>query len=93
LTFVHKQSGYSDINIQDLQGHKYLATLLGTCWLAAPIPKSRVEDGYFILNFKDKPPLDFSLEPAASMQVQKMCFVSDRDGTQELFTADPSGRT
>jgi Tol biopolymer transport system component len=91
LTFVHKQSGYSDISIQDLQGHKYLVTLLGACWLAAPIPKSRAQDGHFSLNFKDLNPIQFELQPAASEQEQKICFISDRDGTQELFSADPDG--
>ncbi len=91
LTFVHKQSGYSDISIQDMQGHKYLVTLLGACWLAAPIPKTQAQDVFFVLNFKDLPPFQFKLQPAAAVQAQKICFVSDRDGSQELFIADPDG--
>ena len=47
LTFVFKEIGYPDIFIEDLQGHKYLVTLLGTCWLAAPIPSARAGDRTF----------------------------------------------
>jgi TolB protein len=91
LTFVHKQIGYPDLSIEDLQGHKYLVTLLGTCWLAAPIPRTSIRDGYYILNFKDLPPLKFSAQPATAQLQDRICFISDLDGTDEIFTINPDG--
>jgi Tol biopolymer transport system component len=91
LTFVHKQSGYPDLSIEDLQGHKYLVTLLGDCWLAAPIPHSRIRDGAFQLNFKDLPPFFFEVPTPASYSSARISLVSDQDGTEEIFAMNPDG--
>ncbi len=60
LTFIYKQNGYSDVFIEDYQGHRYLVTLIGSCWLAAPMPSVRAEDSYFTLHFQSLPPLMIS---------------------------------
>ncbi len=59
LTFVFKEIGYPDNYIEDAQGQKYPITLLGSCWLAAPIPSTRMQDEVFVLHFKDQPPFEF----------------------------------
>lgn len=56
LTFVFKEIGYPDILIEDGQGQKHHVTLLGSCWLAAPIASNRTQDGVFVLHFKDQSP-------------------------------------
>jgi TolB protein len=91
LTFVFKEAGYTDIQIEDLQGHKYLATLLGPCWLAAPIPKTRAEDQTFLLNFMDLPPFKFETKADSQTTQSKITFISDRDETDEVFISDPDG--
>ena len=91
LNFVHKQSGYPDLSIEDLQGHKYLVTLLGACWLAAPMPRTRVKDAYFTLNFKDLPPLTFSSEANLMQSQEDICFISDMYGTDEVYSANSDG--
>jgi TolB protein len=91
LTFVHKQIGYPDLSIEDLQGHKYLVTLLGACWLAAPIPRTSIRDGVYILNFKDLPPFKFYVQPAAQEAQDRICYISDLDGTDGIFTMNPDG--
>ena len=92
LTFIHNQAGYSDLSIEDLQGHKYLVTLLGTCWLAAPIPSTLANEGYFVLNFKNMPHFKFAVRQAVDDINQRICFISDLNGTAEVFTAKPDGR-
>ena len=91
LTFTHKQAGYPDLSIEDLQGHKYLVTLLGTCWLAAPIPSTLANEGYFALNFKNMPQFKFAVRQAVDDINQRMCFISDLNGVPEVFTAKPDG--
>jgi Tol biopolymer transport system component len=91
LTFTHKQTGYTDLSIEDLQGHKYLVTLLGTCWLAAPIPSTLANEGYFILNFKNMPTFKFAVQQTVDEINQRICFISDQRGTPEVFTAKPDG--
>lgn len=68
LTFVFKEIGYPDIFIEDLQGHKYLVTLLGTCWLAAPIPSARAGDRTFELHFSKQPPFQFEVNAGAAQE-------------------------
>ncbi len=91
LTFIHKQTGYPDLSIEDQQGHKYLVTLLGTCWLAAPIPSTLIKDGYFILNFKNMPPFKFVVQQTVEEINQRICFISDTSGFPEVYTAKPDG--
>lgn len=91
LTFIQKQNGYPDLSIEDQQGHKYLVTLLGPCWLAAPIPATLAKAGYFILNFKNMPPFKFSIQQAVQKIEQRICYISDLNGTPEVFTANPVG--
>lgn len=91
LTFIHKQVGYNDLSIEDHQGHKYLVTLVGPCWLAAPIPAERAEDGYYVLNFKDLPPFNFSVQSSVDKLTRRICFVSDLVGQPEIFTSNPDG--
>jgi hypothetical protein len=91
LTFIQKQAGYPDLSIEDQQGHKYLVTLLGTCWLAAPLPATQTRDGYFVLNFKDMPTFRFSVKQSEQNIDQRICYISESSKISEVFTANPDG--
>jgi len=91
LNFTHKQAGYSDISIEDHQGRRYLVTLLGACWLAAPIPRTRAGDGHFILNIRGQPPFPFEVNSSPVNESSPICFISDRDGTKEVFISNSDG--
>jgi hypothetical protein len=54
LTIVRKPAGYPDIFLQDENGQNYPVTIVGSCWLAAPVPGMGHE---YSLHFKDFLPI------------------------------------
>lgn len=53
-TMVHNRQGYPDLFLQDAGGKRYRITMIGTCFLAAPVPPDRFD---FTLFFQQLPPL------------------------------------
>jgi hypothetical protein len=53
LSYANKISGFLDVYVTDRLGRKFLATMISTCWLAAPVPKD--SSGY-TLYFKNLAP-------------------------------------
>lgn len=54
LNFIHNRRGYPDLRVADSTGRFFRATMLGECWLAAPVPPA---SRGFTLYFKQLPPL------------------------------------
>jgi Tol biopolymer transport system component len=86
LTFITKPNGYSDVYIEDYQGHRYLVTLIGSGWLAAPMPSIRAEDSFFTLHFKSLPPIKISPRIVSAADLKKITFVSEQDLNPEIYT-------
>ena len=86
LTFIYKPDGYTDVYIEDFQGHRYLVSLIGSCWLAAPMPQASPEDSFYSLHFQSLPPLKISpsLETAAGLN--PIVFVSVQDFNAEIYS-------
>jgi TolB protein len=91
LTFIYQPYGYSDVFIEDFQGRRYLVTLIGSCWLAAPLPSIRAQDRYFNLHFKSLPPFRVEPQLASTVNLEKIVFVSERDGNPEIYTMKGDG--
>jgi hypothetical protein len=79
LTFIYKPDGYPDVYIEDFQGRRYLVTLIGSCWLAAPMPQASPEDSYYSLHFQSLPPFKINPQVASVTDLGKIVFVSDQD--------------
>jgi TolB protein len=91
LTFIHQQQGYPDVYIEDYQGHRTLVTLIGSCWLAAPIPQTLAEDTYFTLHFQSLPPFEINPLIASPAEMPKFAFATERDLNPEIYTMSPNG--
>jgi Tol biopolymer transport system component len=86
LTFIYKPDGYSDVYIEDFQGRRYLVTLIGSCWLAAPMPQASPEDSYYTLHFQSLPPFKINPQIDTAVDLDKIVFVSDQDLNPEIYS-------
>jgi Tol biopolymer transport system component len=91
LTFIYKPDGYPDVYIEDYQGHRYLVTLIGSCWLAAPMPQASPEDSFYTLHFQSLQPVRISPRLERETDLDKIVFVSDQDTNPEIYTMRPDG--
>jgi hypothetical protein len=86
LTFIYKPDGYPDVYIEDFQGHRYLVTLIGSCWLAAPMPQASPEDSFYSLHFQSLAPLKISPRLEADGGRRRIVYVSELDFNPEIYT-------
>ncbi len=89
LTFIYRPDGYSDVFVEDLQGNRYLVNLIGACYLAAPLPRSRMEDPGFTLHFKSLPPFRLAL-PTLPQKNRSILYASAQDLNLEIYTYSSS---
>ena len=90
LTFITEPDGYPNVAITDYQGHTYLATLMGACWLAVPIPASRVDNARYALLFKDLPPLDLGFQTLQGEQRSDIAYAGALGDGAEIYLLDPA---
>jgi Tol biopolymer transport system component len=86
LTFIYRPDGYPDVYIEDFQGRRYLVSLIGSCWLAAPMPQASPEDSYYSLHFQSLPPFNINPQVASNITSVKIVFVSDQDFNPEIYS-------
>jgi len=91
LTFVHRFNGYSDVYFQDYRGSKILVTLMGSCWLAAPIPITEIRNTSYILYFQHLNPIVLYPSIHQLLPNEKFVYVSDIYGSPEIFTINEDG--
>jgi hypothetical protein len=61
LTFIHNANGYQDVYILDTNGKRHPITMLGDCWMAAPVAP---DTHGLTLQFMNMPPLElFETQP------------------------------
>ena len=81
LTFIHNANGFQDVYILDNEETRHPITMLGDCWMAAPIAP---EKHSFTLQFQNFEPLELSEKQPLAWRFDQILFVFERNGNPDI---------